>query len=60
MASGTGTATLDFGAHPGANETFTASGTRLGNGLFRWPDRHPGDLDREFDLIVALVAANAI
>lgn len=24
MASGTGTATLDFGAHPGANETFTA------------------------------------
>lgn len=36
------------------------AGTRLGNNLFRWPDRRPTDFDLEFDLIVALVAADAI
>lgn len=38
----------------------TTDGTKLGNNLFRWPDRRPETVDDEFDLIVALVAADAI
>lgn len=57
----TGTITATLGALTAALEAFPAlDGTKLGNNLFRWPDRRPETVDDEFDLIVALVAADAI